>query len=189
MADLTLGVVADTHVPDRAEALNPAVLDVFHKARVQAILHAGDVSTPEVLRTLGDVAPVYAVRGNMDIWRLRNLPLERSLKFGAVTVGMLHGHGSFLQYLGVRLWAILQGGLPNNYYLKRIRRSLPEAEVLIFGHLHQPLNIRENGRLLFNPGSANRQLDPSLQPSVGLLHIESGARVRSEIKFLKRSKK
>ena len=184
MADLTLGVVADTHVPDRTPALNPAILDVFRRARVQAILHAGDVSTPTVLKTLGEIAPVYAVRGNMDIWRLRSLPLERSLQFGPVTVGMLHGHGSFLGYLGVRLWATLQGGLPNRFYLKRVRRALPEAGVVIFGHLHQPLNIRENGRLLFNPGSANRQLEPGLSPSVGLLYIGSDGQVRSEIIFL-----
>jgi predicted phosphodiesterase len=122
----------------------------------------------------------------MDIWQLRNLPLERSLQFGHVTVGLLHGHGSFLNYLGVRLWATLQGGLPNRFYLQRVRRAFPGAEVVVFGHLHQPLKIWDNGRLLFNPGSANRQLEPGLPPSVGLLHIDPEGQVRSKIVFLLR---
>lgn len=184
MTELTLGVVADTHVPDRAAALHPAILPVFREANVRAILHAGDVSTPTILETLATVAPVHAVRGNMDIRRLRDLPLEQTLQFGPVTVGMLHGHGSFLRYLGVRLWATLRGGLPNHYYLKRIRRALPETNVVVFGHLHQPLNILDNGRLLFNPGSANRQLQLDLSPSVGLLHIHAGGEVRSEVIYL-----
>jgi putative phosphoesterase len=185
VSELTLGVVADTHVPDRAAALNPGVLPVFRNAEVRAILHAGDVSTPDILEILGTVAPVHAVRGNMDVWRLRSLPLDASLEFGAVTVGLLHGHGSFLTYLGVRLWATLQGGLPNHFYLKRVRQALPESDVLVFGHLHQPLNIWDNERLLFNPGSANRQLQPDLPPSVGLLHIHPEGQVRSEIIFLR----
>jgi predicted phosphodiesterase len=110
--------------------------------------------------------------------------MERSLQFGAVTIGLLHWHGSFLTYLGVRLWAALQGGLPNRFYLKRVRRAFPGSEVVVFGHLHQPLNIWDNGRLLFNPGSATRQLQPGLPPSVGLLHIDSENQIRSEIIFL-----
>ena len=63
---ITLGVVADTHVPDRARQINPDLLRVLRQAQVQAILHAGDVCSQVVLDQLGQIAPVYAVRGNRD---------------------------------------------------------------------------------------------------------------------------
>ena len=173
----SVGIISDTHGLLRPE-VEKALTGCDH------ILHAGDVGDSEVLERLRRIAPVVAVRGNMDIWRLRSLPLERSLQFGAVTVGLLHGHGSFLSYLGVRLWAAFQGGLPNHFYLKRVRQALPGSDVVIFGHLHQPLNIWDNKRLLFNPGSASQQLQPDLPPSVGLLHIDPEGQVRSEIVFL-----
>ncbi len=61
-----LGVVADTHVPDKAKTLNPQVLAILRQAEVSAILHAGDISSPGVLTALGEIAPVYAVLGNRD---------------------------------------------------------------------------------------------------------------------------
>jgi putative phosphoesterase len=64
----TLGVLADTHIPDRVPTLNPRVIQVFRQAQVSAILHAGDVSVPQVLAELEKIAQVYAVRGNRDIF-------------------------------------------------------------------------------------------------------------------------
>ena len=63
---IRLGVISDTHIPDRARRLNERVIPVFREAGVSAILHAGDVSTPRVLKQLEEVAPVYATRGNRD---------------------------------------------------------------------------------------------------------------------------
>ena len=70
---VTLGVVTDSHVPDRMRALPDALWPAL--AGVDAILHAGDVCVPRVLAALEQVAPVYAVAGNRDIF-LR-LPLDR----------------------------------------------------------------------------------------------------------------
>lgn len=57
-----LGLIADTHLPDRCSALPAAVFDVFRG--VEMIVHAGDVGSRSVLDELGAVAPVAAVRGN-----------------------------------------------------------------------------------------------------------------------------
>lgn len=56
-----VGLIADTHLPDRCLALPPAVFDVFRG--VEMIVHAGDVGARSVLDELGAVAPVAAVRG------------------------------------------------------------------------------------------------------------------------------
>jgi putative phosphoesterase len=89
----TLGVIADTHIPDRAKQLNPRVFEIFTQAGVKTILHAGDVSTPRVLEELAQIAPVYAVRGNRDIFYLRNLPLQVRFSMDGVSIAMAHGHG------------------------------------------------------------------------------------------------
>ena len=70
----TLGVISDTHIPDRTPQLNPRVLEVFQQARVTQILHAGDIMVQSVLDELATIAPVQAVCGNRDIWNLKHLP-------------------------------------------------------------------------------------------------------------------
>jgi hypothetical protein len=95
----TLGVLADTHIPDRVPDLNPKVIQIFQQAQVAAILHAGDVSVPRVLKELEQVAPVHAVRGNRDIFYLRNLSMQIRLTIDGVSIGMAHGHETFIRYM------------------------------------------------------------------------------------------
>ena len=76
---LTLGVISDTHVPDRVRQLDPQAFGIFQAAGVQAILHAGDVSGPQLLAQLEQIAPVYAVKGNRDFLWLPHLPAELRL--------------------------------------------------------------------------------------------------------------
>ena len=64
-----LGVVADTHIPDRVRSLHPDLLPGLKAANAEVILHAGDICSPVVLAELSQVAPVVAVRGNRD-WAL-----------------------------------------------------------------------------------------------------------------------
>ena len=90
---ITLGLIADTHIPDRRSSLHPQILTAFKEAGVAAILHAGDICSPQVLERLETVAPVYAVRGNRDWVLLRHLPSTRLLEFGGIRVAMAHGHG------------------------------------------------------------------------------------------------
>ena len=49
MAEITLGVVADSHIPERMQHIPEGALTCFRSARVSAILHAGDMSHPRVL--------------------------------------------------------------------------------------------------------------------------------------------
>jgi len=177
---ITLGVIADTHIPDRARRLHPEVIPLFRDAAVNAILHAGDVSSPGVLEQLGQVAPVQAVRGNRDWVLLRRLPLTRRLTFCGVAIGLTHGHGGWRTYLADRPYFMLRG-YQHERLLPRLLATFPQARVIVFGHGHEPLNRWIDGQLLFNPGSPHFPGKINLAPSVGLLHISAEGEVRGEI--------
>ncbi len=178
---ITLGVIADTHVPDRSRTLPPAVLEIFSRRQVQAILHAGDFSSSVVFEQLNRIAPLYAVRGNRDLWVMRHLPRTRVLTFGGVRLGMVHGHGSFWDYLKDK-WIFYTRGIGISAFEQRALQTFAadEVEVVIFGHIHTPVNRRVAGRLLFNPGTTSNPLYAHQPRTVGLLHIANGA-VRGEI--------
>jgi putative phosphoesterase len=177
---LTLGVIADTHIPDRAPRLQPQIIPIFKQARVKAILHAGDISTPTVLEELRQVAPVYAVRGNRDWFMLRKLPDTLFLEFGSVPIVLTHGHGSLREYLVDKIQFINDGYLLERYQ-SRLQAAFPKARVIVFGHTHFAVNLWAEGQLLFNPGSAHFPGNDKKAPSLGLLHIEAGGKVSGEL--------
>jgi len=179
---VTLGVIADTHIPDRARRLPPRVQAVFRQAQVDAILHAGDVIHPRVLTALEAIAPVYAVRGNRDLYFLRRLPSRWEGRFEQVTVGLMHSHGSLQQYLADK-WHHWRHGVPFARFEQRALAAFPRADVIVFGHTHYPVCKRVGRQLLCNPGSPVRPIFPHVAPSVALLHID-GERVWGEIVVL-----
>jgi len=151
---VTLGVISDTHGLLRPEAVN--VLRGSDR-----ILHAGDIGAPEIIEALAQIAPVTAIRGNVDTgsWA-RALPETEVVEAGNVTIYMLHDLGQ----LGLN----------------------PEAagfRVVIYGHSHHPNIEEKNGVLYFNPGSAGPRRF-NVPVSVGKLTIETGT-VRAELVELK----
>ena len=183
---LTLGVIADTHVPDRRRSLDARVLELLRSRDIQAILHAGDVSSPGVLAELEQIAPVYAVRGNRDWFWLRRLPSERIMSFAGVSIGMTHGHFGWVRYLLDRPYYTLHG-YRHERLLPRLLARFPQTQVIVFGHGHLPLNSWIDGRLLFNPGSPHFPSEKNIAPSLGFLHlpgesdVRDGENVRGEI--------
>jgi putative phosphoesterase len=145
-----IGVISDTHGllrPEAVEALRGS----------DRILHAGDVGTPEILQGLAKIAPLIAIRGNVDSapWA-RALPATEVIEAGGISIYMLHD----LAHLDLK----------------------PEAagfRVVVYGHSHQPKIEEKNGVLYFNPGSAGPRRF-RLPVSVGRLTIASG-NVRTEL--------
>lgn len=180
---ITLGVISDTHIPDRSRQLRQLALGRFQEAGVSAILHAGDVIVSRVLDQLGEVAPVFAVRGNRDWFTLRRLPPVLRLEFGGVSLVLTHGHGPLKHYLVDRLRYMRQGYCQERY-LAYLRAAYPDEQVIVFGHTHYPLNLRMEGRLFFNPGSPQISDQEDLTPSIGLLHIDERGRLTGEIVHL-----
>ncbi|HIQ09016.1 MAG TPA: YfcE family phosphodiesterase [Anaerolineaceae bacterium] len=191
MASFVIGVIADTHIPDRTRRLPTRVTDIFRHAGVQAILHAGDLIHPRVLQELETLAPVYAVRGNRDIYLLHHLPRQRVFTLSELagepvppeadlTIGLIHGHGTLREYLHDKLTHFLRG-VPFRRFAQRALDAFPQAQVVVFGHIHYPLNRVIEGRLLFNPGSPTVPIFKDLPPTVGLLYLTPGETPQGEI--------
>ncbi|HET6337758.1 MAG TPA: metallophosphoesterase family protein [Polyangiales bacterium] len=133
---LRLAIVADTHSnphPDAAEQIAALEPD--------AILHAGDIGDLRVLEDLGQIAPVIAVRGNID---------ERdSAVPDLVTIDVRSGDDSALKLLLMHI--AVQGPRIRTDAAKRA--SSEGARLIICGHSHVPFAGRDKGLTVFNPGS------------------------------------
>ena len=122
---MILGVISDTH-----GLLRPQALELLHGS--DHILHAGDVGDPEILTRLATIAPVTAVRGNIDKgpWA-KKLPLTEVFQAADLSIYLLHK----ITDLDLK----------------------PEAAgfaAVVYGHSHVPKIETRNGVLYFNPGSA-----------------------------------
>ncbi len=176
----TLGVLSDTHIPDRTAALDPRILECFRQARVAAILHAGDISVPSVLAELDKIAPVHAVKGNRDEFALRLLPMQARLEWDRISIGLAHGHGGFMDYVLDRFHREVSGRLVGRY-LQRMLDTFHDVDVIVFGHLHLPCNFHINGKLLFNPGTTSYPWPRGDPATFGLLYLDQGIPPRGEI--------
>ncbi|MFT7834714.1 metallophosphoesterase family protein [Saccharothrix sp. BKS2] len=155
-------VLADTHAPRRWRSCPPAVAE--HLRRADVILHAGDVCVAGVLDELAQYAPVTAVGGNNDgpdvaEW---GAPETVSLDLAGLRVAMVHDSG---QATG---------------RTARMRRRFPDAQLVVYGHSHIPVDLTGDGVRVFNPGSPT---DRRRQPhgTLGLLDIEDGVLLDARI--------
>jgi uncharacterized protein len=123
-----VGIISDTH-----GLVRPGIAAAF--AGVQRILHAGDVGGAAVLDALSKLAPVDAVYGNVDDRHDPSLSRERVVTFGGVTIHVSHGH---------------ELGQPT----PQLALASYRGDVVIFGHTHRSIVVREGGRIGMNPGAA-----------------------------------
>jgi len=180
VGDIVIGLVSDTHVPDRVSNLHPGLLNVFRNAAVSQILHGGDVSDDAVLHELGRIAPVLAVQGNRDLLRNGNsLPATLSISVNGIKIGLFHGFGNMWLYF-VEKFNFLVHGYQLSYYRNLVKNSLPDADVLVFGHTHRPENVFIDGQLVINPGSAGMG-GWGYPPSCGILRVSTDGKPRCEI--------
>jgi uncharacterized protein len=166
----TAGILADTHVPDRFNQVSPEILSFFRQTRVDAILHAGDISSPLVIELLKQIAPVHAVRGNRDWAFGQELPINKELNLGGVMVGLTHGHGNLWRYLAGKAY-FMRHGYDYEIYRSYLPGVFPQAQVIIFGHTHRPENRIEGSQVIFNPGAAYPCRENGYRVMVGLLRI------------------
>jgi len=140
----TVGVISDTHGMLRPEACASL-------AGCDLIVHAGDVGSPEVLAALGAIAPLHAVRGNVDTgaWAA-TLPETEVVEVDGISLYLLHDLGA------IDLDPVAAG-----------------FRVVISGHSHRPRTSVKDGVLYFNPGSAGPRRF-TLPIVLGKLHIDGG---------------
>lgn len=120
-----IGIISDTHGLLRAEAVEAL-------QGSDLILHAGDIGTPEVIQALEEIAPVVAVRGNMDLgfWA-DDYPLTQVTECGHRKFYILHDIKKL-----------------------QIDPATSEFDVVVSGHTHRLAREWKDGILYLNPGSA-----------------------------------
>jgi len=147
---IIVGVISDTHGLLRPEAVGTLRGSDY-------IIHAGDVGDAEIVKQLNAIAPVTAVRGNVDRepWA-RKLPETQVLEAGGISIYILHSVADL-----------------------DLKPEAAGFAAVVSGHSHIPKQEVRNGVLYFNPGSAGPRRF-KLPVSVGRLVIEGG-KVRGEI--------
>jgi len=148
---INVGVISDTHGLLRPEAL-AALRGSDH------ILHAGDIGAPEIVPELSKIAPVTAVRGNVDHghWAIP-FPLTEAVELGGRTLYILHDRKTL-----------------------DLKPEVAGFAAVIFGHTHQPLIENKSSVLYFNPGSAGPRRF-SLPISVGRIRIDDKGTLHPEL--------
>lgn len=142
MAVRYVGVISDTH-----GLLRDEVRQIF--AGCSLIIHAGDIGTLSVLRELEQLAPVVAVRGNVDRGDWAGSLMESELlEIDGNRVYVIHDLGSF-----------------------PLTVPADTVDIVVYGHSHRPNLVYREGTLYLNPGSAGPRRF-NLPASVGLMRIE-----------------
>jgi len=177
---ITVGVVSDTHIPDRVTRLHPQLLPLLWQLKVDYIFHVGDLSQGKVLSDLTAIAPVYAVRGNRDFMLRATLPVMRVFIINGVRTLLTHGHLNPAVYWKDKVRNLLQG-YELTRYISRISPLDPAARVYVFGHSHHAENAWQDGRLFCNPGGSSVGHPQASDPSIGVLRYQPEGRVQSEI--------
>jgi putative phosphoesterase len=154
---MRLGVISDTH-----GLLRPEVFEAF--ARVDHILHAGDIGSFELLAELEALAPVTAVYGNTDGFDVRQrVPQVARIELDGFDIVVTHGD---------------QFGSPTP---DKLNAAFPEAQILVYGHTHRPLlTLVDVVVTVINPGGAGARRF-GLPPSVGILELEAGIPPRGRL--------
>ncbi len=151
---MKIGLISDTHLTDD----NPVKLpDWVVKAftGVDLVIHAGDIEGEGVLDELALLAPVQAVRGNVD--RLDHLPVSRLVPIDGGFAAVAHR-------------------------LEDARRAWRAGVILlVHGHTHVGEIVTEPGLTIINPGSARRPRD-GRPPSVAVVEVVAG-QIRAEFTF------
>ena len=165
-----LGLIADTHMPDRCLAFPPALFDIFRGADL--ILHAGDVGLLATLDQLSKAAPVVAVHGNDERYEEtpRELPYQQVVTVAGHRIVLTHAHYPHLpQELAARR--------DDRWAPKLARRAAfghrAGAKIVVYGHTHVPTLVEVEGVWLINPGGfASGGLDTRMRHStVALLYL------------------
>ncbi len=144
---MLIWVISDTH-----GLLRPEALEALKGSEL--ILHAGDVGDPSILTALEELAPVVAVRGNMDGGELgRSLEGTQGVEVEGYFIYLLHDVDTL-----------------------DLNPGAAGCAAVVFGHSHRPEIREEEGVIFFNPGAAgHRRFD--LPISVGRIQVTSSGLV------------
>ncbi len=157
-------VLADSHLTRGLGTIGDQVLEAVRHA--DAVVHAGDVTSRQALEELQRMTKTYAVLGNNDRELAGLLPETLLFELEGVRLALVHDSG------------------PAKGRVTRLHRRFPDADLVIFGHSHVPIDeVGNEGQILFNPGSATQRRS---QPhrTFGRLRLEHGGVVHRHIEIV-----
>lgn len=147
-------IISDTHIPTVAKKLPPLLLKEIKKTNFT--IHCGDFVSYSFYQNLSEVTKLYAVYGNMDEEKLKKtLPQKTIINCENIRIGLIHGRGgqdNLLSYI-------------NNEFKNN------DVDIIIYGHSHEPMSLRRDNKLYFNPGSPTDTIFASYR-SYGMIEIE-----------------
>jgi len=147
---MRIGVISDTH-----GLLRPEAIEALHGC--DAILHAGDIGNFDILGTLRQIAPVTAIRGNIDLHGpCADLPATEMVSLGGMTFYMLHSARDL-----------------------DLDPAAAGVRVVVSGHSHSPSVQDKRGVVFLNPGSAGPRRF-GLPVTLAIVEI-SADKIRAEI--------
>lgn len=151
---MKIGVISDTHIPDRAKDIPLEILEEFKNADM--VIHAGDLVELRVLDRIKTVCPnIKAVWGNMDPYEVRSkLPEKEIINLGKYKLGLMHGWGP-----PINLIETLSSAFKND-----------AVDIIVFGHSHFGINEKRGNIRFFNPGSPTDKIF-SAYNSYGIIEI------------------
>jgi len=152
---MKIGVISDTH-----GLLRPEAVEMLRGS--EHIIHAGDIGAPEIIPELRKIAPVTAIRGNVDTqaWA-RSFAETEVVELGGLDIYILHDANAI-----------------------DLNPKAAGFAAVISGHSHKPKQEMKDGVLYFNPGSAGPKRF-NLPISVGKLEIVDG-KLSAEVLLLSR---
>jgi uncharacterized protein len=171
--DVTIGLISDTHMPQRWKELPQSVFEAFQS--VDFILHAGDVGKLWVLDRLSAAAPVIAVHGNDETDEaVRALPYLQTIAAAGHRIVLTHSHFPDRQEeLAFR---------KNDTWPPKLARLAAfgkqhGADIVIYGHSHIPMTVQFDGVWLINPGAiaSGGFLSRQNVQTIARLHLKSGS--------------
>jgi len=160
---MRIGVLADTHIPDRYEDIPSSLLKDLENCDL--IIHAGDFTSLEYYNTLKTLKPLKAVLGNLDATELRAVLKEKEVfTVEGFKIGLMHGFGQA------------------QTVLENVKRSFNGVcDLVIFGHTHNAFNKKIQKTVYFNPGSPTDKIFTTTN-SYGI--IEIGKTIQAKIIML-----
>jgi putative phosphoesterase len=162
-----LGIVSDTHLPRFGRALPRSLVAGLEAARVDRILHCGDMTDLIAIDLLTAIAPVEAVAGNNDGEDIRErFGRKKILIVDGVRIGLVHGDKG-------------AHAAPRNAFEAFAGEQL---DVICFGHSHRPLHEERPGVLMLNPGSpTDKRMNPRY--SYATLHVDASRILDAQLHY------
>jgi len=158
---MKIGVISDTHIPERARVLPEKLCAELEKCDM--IIHVGDMVTMEVVQALKKICPNFkAVCGNMDPDPIKKqFPEKEIIQVGKFKIGLKHGNGPPDKVLS----------LMKDFFEK------DDVDMIIFGHSHNPINKKDGKIIFFNPGSPTDEIFAPYK-SFGIIEINGKIKAR-----------